>query len=285
MLAGAMGKQMRAKLMGAIMAAGLCLATAGETAQPTAKGEDYPPSASRPARGGAGYLGESVPDERVFLPAPPADNSIAGRADMSVFRATRVQKGSPRWAMAEDDALISGQSLLGDFSCAVGATLTPAQAPLLSRLSNKVMADAIKVVGSAKDRYMRPRPFLRARGAVCVPAEELAHSGSYPSGHSTAGWLYALILTEIVPDRSSQILARGRAFGESRVVCGVHYVSDVEAGRTLASGLFAALQASPAYQTDLAAARAELTGLISAGAKPDSKSCAFQDAASRTTPW
>ena len=41
-----------------------------------------------------------------------------------------------------------------------------------------------------------------------------------PNLHPSAiGWTWALTLSEISPDQTDAILARGRAFGESRVVC------------------------------------------------------------------
>jgi acid phosphatase (class A) len=234
-----------------------------------------------------GYLGAAgIPDERTFLPPPPANNSIAGRADLATFRSTRVLAGTARWDMAAHDAITSPQSLLADFSCALGVTLTLADTPALSKLSTRTMSDAVRIVGLAKDRYQRPRPFLRAKGPICIATDDLVRSGSYPSGHATAGWLYALILAELAPSHASEVLARGRAYGESRVVCGVHYVSDVEGGRTAAGALFAPLHSSPDFQADITAARAELSALQAA--KPgsvDPKACAAENAELFKSPW
>jgi acid phosphatase (class A) len=54
------------------------------------------------------------------------------------------------------------------------------------------------------------------------------------------------------------ILARGRQIGDDRVIGGVHFPSDVEAGRTLAQAIFAKLMASPDFQADLARAKTEI---------------------------
>ena len=54
------------------------------------------------------------------------------------------------------------------------------------------------------------------------------------------------------------VLKVGREGGESRVVCGVHFQSDVEAGRTLGSAMVARLHADPAFAADLAQARREI---------------------------
>ena len=123
-----------------------------------------------------------------------------------------------------------------------------------------------------KDVFKRPRPYLRDAGAICVDrSRELDESPDYPSGHATWGFANALILAEMAPERSAEVLARGRAFGESRVVCGVHSPSAVEAGRTNAAALVAALHASPDFRADFEAARAEVVaararGLADAGA-------------------
>jgi acid phosphatase (class A) len=65
-------------------------------------------------------------------------------------------------------------------------------------------------------------------------------------------------LAELVPSRADAILQRGRDYGDSRVVCGLHYPSDVEAGRTIAAAALARLHADPAFRRALDEARSEL---------------------------
>ncbi|HEU4619389.1 MAG TPA: phosphatase PAP2 family protein [Gammaproteobacteria bacterium] len=233
-----------------------------------------------------GYLGrDRVPDESVFLPPPPKPDSALGKADLEIFRATRALEGSPRWQRATSDAAINQRALLEDFECAAGVDFDGAATPALTRLLQRSMADLRPVIGVSKDRYQRPRPFLVEQGPVCVATEPLARSGSYPSGHSATGWLYALLLAELAPDRAAEILARGRAYGESRVVCGVHFVSDVEAGRTAAAAVIAALNGTPEFDADVAAARRELDGLRAADAsKPPAAQCSVEDGALER-PW
>ncbi len=141
---------------------------------------------------------------------------------------------------------------------------------------------------SAKATYRRPRPFVENNdGPICVPAEDwLKKSYSYPSGHSTASWTAGLVLGEIAPDRTTGIVSRARSYGESRIVCGVHYESDVQAGRVAASALFAALQSSPTFKADLARARRELARLRAAPAEhADPAECAVEAEASAQPVW
>jgi acid phosphatase (class A) len=211
--------------------------------------------------------------------------SVLGVADVAIFQETRKLEGTPRWQLATSDNEITRKAMLGDFGCALGADLSTAEAPALARVLTRSGADLFPVIGAAKDFYDRPRPFLSEQGPICVvPSEDFAKSGSYPSGHAASGWLYALLLAEIDPEHADAIVARGRAFGESRVVCGVHYLSDIEGGRLTAAALVAALHGAPQFETDVAAARAELTTLrASGGAKPPA-SCEAEGAGLKT-PW
>ncbi|HRD45355.1 MAG TPA: phosphatase PAP2 family protein, partial [Caulobacter sp.] len=91
-------------------------------------------------------------------------------------------------------------------------------------------------------------------------------NGSYPSGHSLIGYSWGLVLAELVPERATELTARGREFGDSRVICGVHWQSDVDAGRVLAAALVARLHAEAAFQADLATARSEIEAARARGA-------------------
>jgi acid phosphatase (class A) len=223
---------------------------------------------------------DRLPDEEVFLPPPPAVGSPLGVADVAIFAATRALENGPRWALATSDNKIDRKSLLGDFRCALGFDLAALEPPAITRLIARSSADLFGVIGKAKDHYQRPRPFVTEQGPVCiVPSEDFAKSGSYPSGHSATGWLYALLLAEIDPDNAAAIMARGRAYGESRVVCGVHYESDIEGGRVTAAALVAALHGTAEFQVDVVAARTELAELkIAPRPKPDAAACTAERA-------
>jgi len=234
----------------------------------------------------SGYLKpEQRPDHRVFLPAPPAPESILGAADMAMYRTTRTLEGSARWQLAAHDADIAQRDLLRDFKCSLGVDLGAVPAPATTRFLTRASADLFPLVGASKDYYKRPRPFLVENLPLCiVPSEELARGGSYPSGHSATGWLYALLLAEAAPDHAAAIMGRGRAYGESRVVCGVHYLSDIEGGRTLATTLVAAQSGSAEFAADLAAARSEVGTLLKNGASGDAAACT-NEASELKTPW
>jgi acid phosphatase (class A) len=177
--------------------------------------------------------------------------------------------------MAKSDDSYKPADLLKDFSCAVGVTLTPENSPTLLSIIGRSTIDAGMAAEAAKQLYRRDRPFLHNPGNICIDRNGgIAKSFDYPSGHASLGWTAGLVVAQLSPETATQVLVRGRAYGESRVVCGVHNMSAVEAGRTNAAGVFAALQGSAEYRDALDKARAELAAARAAGGKPDAASCA-----------
>lgn len=222
-----------------------------------------------------GYLqpGE-LPDSKSLLPAPPATGSAALAADEEIYLATRKLRDTPRWALATRDANLVFPQATEVFSCALDLTISEATTPHLNMLLRRVRADASRANDAAKDYYKRRRPYLAHGEASCTPQEKLKDD-SYPSGHSSIGWAWALTLAEIAPERANAVLARGLAFGQSRVVCGVHWASDVEAGRVVGASVVSRLHANPVFAAQMAGARREIEHARSAGLK-SSANCAAE---------
>jgi acid phosphatase (class A) len=172
----------------------------------------------------------------------------------------------------------------GDFSCALGAPVTEEDTPRLYVMLKRMMTDAGAATGAAKDKYQHARPFMLEGQPTCTPQDEkaLRENGSYPSGHTSIGWAWALVLAETSPVQSNAILARGRAFGESRLVCNVHWDSDVMEGLFIGAATVARLHAEPAFLADLEAAKSELKAARAKNLPPQ-RDCKFEaDALSQT---
>lgn len=231
-----------------------------------------------------GYLSEeATPDLVSILPPPPAGHSAAEAADRAIYNATRAFHGSPRWTLATNDVADGGAALLEDYACVLGQRIDHARVPDLMRLLDRSRIDIARATRAAKRRYRRLRPFVGNEAPICVArTPELADSFSYPSGHAGQGWAYGLIMANLMPEKATQFLMRSRLYGESRVVCGVHWLSDVEAARTGASALVAVLLADAGFRADLEKARADLRRVLGGeGAKPDPALCAREEAAAR----
>ncbi|WP_336966517.1 Ca2+-dependent phosphoinositide-specific phospholipase C [Sphingobium aquiterrae] len=229
---------------------------------------------------------DALPDTTRILPRPPQDGSAAAAADSAIFRQTRALKGSARWAMATADVDSSLAAMLGHFSCAMGMDLRDASIPATRHLFTRMAASGGRVARAPKDLYHRPRPYLGTDQPICEPATaHLAADGDYPSGHTTHGWSMALVLAELLPDRATGILARGRAYGESRAVCGSHSASAVQAGYMNASAWVAAIHGSAAFRNDLDAARAELAAIRAKAPVPPAGLCVAEEKLVAERPW
>ncbi|UHQ20187.1 phosphatase PAP2 family protein [Lysobacter sp. KIS68-7] len=208
----------------------------------------------------AGYLGRALPDSLALVPPPPAAGSPAFAQDEAIHAAAQKLRDGPRGALATSDADLHFPHAPGAFDCALGTSITQEATPRLYLLMQRTMVDAGIATYRAKDHYKRERPFVHYNEGTCAPGDEAAlrNDGSYPSGHTSIGWAWGLILVEIAPDRADALLARARAFGESRLVCNAHWQSDVLAGRTVAAAAVARLHADPTFVADVAAAREEV---------------------------
>jgi acid phosphatase (class A) len=213
-----------------------------------------------------GYLqGEPPLNSAAFVPPPPSESSARQLADDAASEALRSLEGSVR-----DLHFPAATSI---FACALGTTVSEAKTPALYRLLQRSLTDLGLATYPAKKAHQRPRPFLINGEAICTPDERelLETDGSYPSGHSAIGWGWALILSQLAPEKAEALLARGRAYARSRMVCNVHWMSDTEAGMAVGAAAFARLQNNELFQATMAAARAELSS--ASASAPDADAC------------
>ena len=256
--------------MRALLSATLAALLAGcQTPPPTS------PEAVGEFRKGSGYLNgylnpKQLPNSLALLPAPPAADSAQQAADLDTYKRTRALRDTPRWALATKDANLSFPAAASTFECALQMPISQQATPNLNMLLRRTLLDAGLATYAAKDKYNRQRPFVVAGGATCTPGEEaaLAKDGSYPSGHTSIGWAWALVLTQAAPQNMDALLQRGYAFGQSRVICGVHWQSDVDAGRVVGAAAVARLQSDETFKAQLALARDEVAQAQARGAKP-----------------
>lgn len=218
-----------------------------------------------------GYLPvEMLPNSLKLLPPPPAENSTSLALDKDVSRQSLSLLGTNRWKLAAKDAELMFPQAAETFSCALNIPITEEDTPHIYMLLRRTLTDAGLSTYTAKDQYKRTRPFVVNKEPTCTPDEEehLMEDGSYPSGHTAIGWAWALILTEIAPKQTDAILARGWAFGQSRMICNVHWQSDIVMGRIMGAATVAKLHADPTFRASMEAAKAEYAATRAKGLKP-----------------
>lgn len=219
-----------------------------------------------------GYLPmDGLIKSKEFVPPAPAADSPRQRMDDAVVERMLALRGSERWDLATRDAHLGFPAAAEAFSCTLGIPITEAQTPNLYMLLRRTLADVGLATYSAKNAYQRERPFMVNGQPTCTPDEEevLRKDGSYPSGHTAIGWGWGLILSQLDPERAEALLARGRAFGESRNVCNVHWRSDVIAGRMVAAAAVVQLQNNGEFMAAMAAAGDDIAKARDQGLKPE----------------
>lgn len=231
-----------------------------------------------------GYLQQKeLPDSLELLGPPPAEGSAALARDEAARSATIPLRDKPRWDLARMDADLEFPQPAKNFSCAMGVDINESGTPHLYRLMQKVLTDAGLSTYGVKNAFNRTRPFVVHNEGTCTPDQEpvLRHDGSYPSGHTAAGWAWALVLTEVNPERANNLLKRGMEFGQSRVICDAHWQSDVDAGRIMGAAAVAKLHSNAEFLADIEAARAEVKAVQANGSSAQ-PSCAAEEAALST---
>jgi acid phosphatase (class A) len=201
------------------------------------------------------YLTAGQPDPVTLLAPPPVPGSAEDAADLeTAFRVASAHT-------ADELARAKGEDKLTifHFTPAIGPWFVAGKFPKTEALFKQVEADIKPVTTAGKTFWKRIRPYHVApeRFPDAIEHEDLTDY-SYPSGHSTRGTAYAFLLAELFPAQREAILAKGRDSGWLRVLGGVHYPTDVYAGRVLGQALAREFLRSEKFQADLAAARAEL---------------------------
>jgi acid phosphatase (class A) len=127
--------------------------------------------------------------------------------------------------------------------------------PNLYNVLSNADIDSYYINSLLKNENGRLRPFVQH--PILVTPLFTAGDYSYPSGHATGMELQARILAELFPDKADALRKRARQIADSRVVAGVHYTSDTEAGLLLGDTLFNEIEAKSAFQKDLTTATAK----------------------------
>ena len=198
------------------------------------------------------FLAPGAIDVRALLPAPPAPGSLVARAELEVvlqLQAARTPEQAARCKLIEnEDIFFFGSEVLGGW-------FNAANLPQTAAFFAKVHDDFIRLNHAAKAIWPRRRPsFVDAHILPCV---EVSDSGAYPSGHGIQSALWAALLGELFPAQAAGFQQRAEETRRFKLISGVHYPSDLEAGRIVGEAIARELLKNPSVQTSLEVLRAE----------------------------
>jgi acid phosphatase (class A) len=223
--------------------------------------------ASAQSKPEAYFSPRELPNMLKWCPAPPDTVGAAFTYDILQYMwGKEMRNNKERAYIAIRDAVYSLENIILEFNEPFGLTISEEETPEIWKLLRDAKVTVENITGWPKYYYKRKRPFMRFQESTLTPNEEpsLRRNFSYPSGHTALGWTFALLLSEINPERADTILARGIMYGESRVIVGAHWQSDVDAGRLAGSVVYAHMHTSERFLEQMRLARQEFrvkTGL------------------------
>ena len=203
---------------------------------------------------------ENMPDAGIYLPAPPDMLSPQYADDFAQWQWGKTVRPTARGQQANDDSQWGIDGMIRIHQGTLGFEISKEKTPAIYRLLYNVLWTENLSTHNAKRKYMRTRPFAQYNEHTWGRFDnerELRFNGSYPSGHTALGWCTALVLSEMVPELQDTLLRTGYQYGESRVIVGAHYQSDVDAGFLCGTTAVAVMHASQYFLKDLEAARKE----------------------------
>jgi acid phosphatase (class A) len=202
------------------------------------------------------YLSASDADFGHILPPPPADGSELDKRDLQGVLDLQKALTPARMEKIQADVEQNVYRVAGEV---LGPAFTKERFPLAGEFFAKINRDSAAGVRDIKQIYKKQRPFQVSKD-VKVP-ENIARASqgpTYPSGHSTFGAQVALLLSMIVPEKTADLHARGREYGEQRVASGVAYPSDFETAQIGATLMIALMMQKPDFMEDFQVVKMEI---------------------------
>ena len=222
----------------------------------------YVQAAGDEKNGHAYFTKAELPDMTKILPPYPEFESARFVADQSQHLWGKLMRqDEARAAQAQRDAVYSMQTVIDEMGPLFGLEITKENTPEIYTILQDVCASCDSIHSGAKAKFNRQRPYAYYNEGTLIPEKEEKHrnEGSYPSGHTVFFWTSALLLADINQSNEAMeaLLARGYEFGQSRVIAGYHWQSDVDAGRMAGSVLYQLICNHERFIGQLARARAE----------------------------
>lgn len=208
---------------------------------------------------GGNYITHEQLDLLKVLAPPPANDSATSKAEIEELLVIQQNNTPEQVAAAQADV----QENVFRFANVFGPDFTPEKLPLAKVFFAKVAEDEGFIVDPAKDVWKRPRPH-KADSRV-KPSITISNSGAYPSGHASFAYLTAVVLANMVPEKRAEIFARAADFAHNRMVGGLHYKTDIEAGRIAGTLIAAQELQNPQFKADFEQAKAEVRHALGYG--------------------
>ena len=208
----------------------------------------------------APFLTPANLDLSLMLPPPPPAGSAIDKSEIGAIIAVQKNASPERVKLAVEDA---EETIFAMFTRTLGDKFVAGNLPKAAVFFERVVSSEDEITDPAKKIFGRVRPYMASTDVKAqVPASK---SGSWPSGHTTRVTMAAIVLAAMLPERKEAIWARADQYGESRIVGGMHYPSDIEAGRRAGTAMAAVMFTQPEFKAEFPAVKAEVRAALGLG--------------------
>jgi acid phosphatase (class A) len=188
-----------------------------------------------------------------FLPDPIASGGMDDQMEQQKIIDIQKSSSPERIKRANDDV---AETVFAMYGSVMGDQFTAERLPVTAHFFARIGKCEGAVIDVVKEKFARVRPFMANPNIKALVKE--SKSGSYPSGHVTRSTMMAIVLADLFPERRAALFARADDYAMSRVIGGMHYFNDLQAGQRAGTAIAASLFIRADFHVDLEAARKEL---------------------------
>jgi len=176
---------------------------------------------------------------------PPAQNSPEGKAEFEQVQQITLNRTPEREKAAIADQRLALVNFLNGMDTGY-VDGTHREVRLLFREAQVELGILLKSVHRLTSRQRPFQLWAKVRVKPCPGARP--EGTSFPSGHAATAALYAELLKTAAPELGDKLEQRVKSYGESRLICGFHYPSDLVAGDKVGRAVAKALLADQAFK-------------------------------------
>ncbi|MHC8492738.1 acid phosphatase [Thalassospira sp. SM2505] len=196
------------------------------------------------------YIDPAKFDSTLYLAPPP--KGIFAEDDLDIV----LKWQERRTQELEQQAIRDSEQSVFNWDDVLGADWKAENFPIAKQFFHQVYKTESNLNKQGKEKWDRARPGTVSDKVSAV--SEFKNYGSYPSGHSAFSHFTAIVLADMIPERRDEIMQRGWDLAYNRVIGGVHFPSDIEAGRLLGAICAVMVRDNPAFIADFDEAKAEV---------------------------
>lgn len=201
------------------------------------------------------YENPKIIDRAEFLiqiPPPSSNLSFETQEELKQLHSFVTERNPETIARIESERKLAG-AYFNELT--YGEIVSTTTRPMTSYFIQQSLHELSFLLMKFKAEHDRVRPSYL--DSSLEPLFEVPNHPAYPSGHATESYFVALMMSELDPENREAYRESAFRIAHGREIAGVHYPSDSDAGRNLATQYFTLLKQTSWYTTYFELAKKE----------------------------